>query len=323
MTTTPKLSIGLPVYNGEEFLRESLDSLLAQTFTDYEIIISDNASTDSTAAICDEYMAKDSRIRYVRQPTNIGAAVNHNAVFAEATADYFKWASHDDLYDPRLLERCINVLDEHDDVILVHADEAFIDEHGTVVATVPYNHDTNNPDVARRFRSLLFGIGGDDFYGVMRSDVLRRTAMHDSYHHADRTFTAEITLYGRFFQVPEVLYFRRDHPNRSERAKNTVRLRCANLDPKRADPVRHPLPRLLVEYIVGYVSAIRRAPMSSRDRARCLGYLGQFLVSRTLVPRSRRERDIVDPALRAKRGASVEVPGPRLPTSPSAAERES
>jgi glycosyltransferase involved in cell wall biosynthesis len=325
--TTPKLSIGLPVYNGEEFLRSSLDSLLAQTFTDFEIIISDNASTDSTAAICDEYLAKDERIRYIRQRVNIGAACNHNYVFTEARAGYFKWASHDDLYHPELLERCIEVLDEQPDIILVHADEAFIDEHGTVVTGVDYTLATNSPDLPTRFRSLLFGTGGDDFYGVIRSDVLRRVEPHDSYHHADRTFTTEIGLYGRFFHVPEVLYFRRDHPNRAERS-STIQIRCANLDPKRANRLRHPLPRLVGEYVLGYVSAIRRAPMSSRDRARCMTYLGEWLVSRTVVPKSRRDRDIVDPAIRAKRDAPIDLPRPSepvvtMPDATSLAEQDS
>src|SRR5919112_5909956 len=106
MTARPRVTIGLPVYNGERFLEQALDGLLAQTFTDFELIISDNASTDRTPEICQAYAARDSRIRYVRQPENIGAGPNHNILVPMARGEYFKWASHDDLYDPDLVAKC-------------------------------------------------------------------------------------------------------------------------------------------------------------------------------------------------------------------------
>ena len=109
---TPRLTIGLPVYNGEEFLAESLDALLGQSYEDYELVITDNASTDGTADLCRRYLAKDSRISYHRLPRNIGAAGNHNHVFTLARGELFKWASHDDLYGRTLLERCVEALDE-------------------------------------------------------------------------------------------------------------------------------------------------------------------------------------------------------------------
>lgn len=226
MNGAPKLSIGLPVYNGEKFLAQSLDCLLAQTFTDFEIIISDNASEDSTAEICAKYVAADSRIRYIRQPKNIGAGPNHNFVFAEARAPYFKWASHDDLYQPDLLLRCIELLDTHPDVVLVHSYEAFIDETGAVVTPIRYTLETDSQCVSRRFRSLLFEPVGDDFYGVIRSSTLKRTAMHGSFHHADRTITAEIGLYGRFLQVPgdPLLPPRSSRPSRASDEHNALAL---------------------------------------------------------------------------------------------------
>jgi glycosyltransferase involved in cell wall biosynthesis len=234
MTDRPRLSIGLPVYNGEEYLAESFDALLGQTYEDFELVVSDNASTDGTETICRKYAAQDSRIRYLRLPRNIGATPNHNHVFAESRGELFKWASHDDLYGRDLLTRCIEALDERPDVILAHTDQAVIDGDGQV--TVPYDYTlaTDSPHAPDRFRSLLFEPGGDDFYGVIRADVLRRVKPMDSYHHADRTFVAEITLHGRFHQVPELLYFRRDHPTRAERANPSKRARCVNLDPRRA-----------------------------------------------------------------------------------------
>uniref|UniRef100_UPI000A3C8073 glycosyltransferase family 2 protein n=1 Tax=Streptomyces africanus TaxID=231024 RepID=UPI000A3C8073 len=243
MTDRPRLSIGLPVYNGEEYLAESLDALLGQTYEDFELVVSDNASTDGTEDICRKYAVQDSRIRYLRLPRNIGATPNHNRVFAECRGELFKWASHDDLYARDLLRRCVEALDEQPDVILAHADQAVIDADGQVKVPYAYTLATDSPHAPERFRSLLFEPGGDDFYGVIRADVLRRVKPMDSYHHADRTFVAEITLHGRFHQVPELLYFRRDHPNRAERANPSKRSRCVNLDPRRAG-LLHPTPRL-------------------------------------------------------------------------------
>ncbi|MER7162668.1 glycosyltransferase family 2 protein, partial [Streptomyces lydicus] len=268
MTAHPRLSIGLPVYNGEEYLAESLDALLGQTYEDFELVISDNASTDGTGDICRKYAAQDARIRYLRLPRNVGATPNHNYVFTQCRGELFKWASHDDLYARDLLRRCVEALDGRPDVILAHADQAVIDSDGQVKVPYAYTLATDSPHPPERFRSMLFEPGGDDFYGVIRADALRRVKPMDSYHHADRTFVAEIALNGRFHQVPELLYFRRDHPTRAERANPGKRSRCVNLDPRRAG-LLHPTPRLLAEYVWGFASAIRRAPLSPADRRAC------------------------------------------------------
>ncbi|MGJ5893742.1 glycosyl transferase [Streptomyces sp. V2] len=297
MTDRPRLSIGLPVYNGEEYLAESLDALLGQTYEDFELVISDNASADGTQDICRKYAAQDSRIRYLRLPRNIGATPNHNHVLAESRGELFKWASHDDLYARDLLKRCVEALDERPDVILAHADQAVIDEDGQVKVPYAYTLDTASPDAPKRFRSMLFEPGGDDFYGVIRTEALRRVKPMDSYHHADRTYVAEIALHGRFHQVPELLYFRRDHPTRAERANPSKRARCVNLDPRRAGPL-HPTPRLLAEYVWGFASAIRRAPLSSADRRACFGHLAAWLTSRARTGGGERveDRAPVDPS---------------------------
>jgi glycosyltransferase involved in cell wall biosynthesis len=293
----PRLTVGLPVYNGERYLAEALDALLGQSFRDFELIISDNASTDRTEQICRRYLARDKRIRYFRQPVNLGAAPNHNFVVEQARGEYFKWASHDDLYHRDLLRRCVEVLDAHPEVVLCHAWAAFIDTEGAVVHRVDYRLATDSPSAPRRFADMLFVQGGDDVYGVMRTDVLRRTPLHGSYHHAERTLVTELGLYGPFHQVPEVLYFRRDHPGRAERARPSRRARAANFDPRRANRLRHPALRLLVEYVWGYVAGIQRAPLSPLDRLRCYGHLLRWAASRGLPGASRRIGHSPDPAL--------------------------
>lgn len=290
----PTVSIGLPVYNGARYLAGSLDALLAQTYEDFEIIISDNASTDGTEQICRDYAQRDARIRYVRQPVNIGAAPNHNLLVGLARGRYFKWASHDDLYAPELLRHCVEALDRFPDVVLAHAWDAFIDEQGEIIEPVPYTLDTANRRPEARLRSLLYVSGGNDVYGVMRIDVLRRLgggadhfkAPHGSYYKADRVFVSAMALHGRFHQVPQILYFRREHPERMSRA-GSWRREAAVLDPRRASRLRYPMVRMYLEYIFGYLTAIRRAPLTTTERGRCLAEVGRWLLSR-LTPRPER-----------------------------------
>jgi len=282
MTRIPRLSIGLPVYNGEEYLDEALEALLGQTYEDFELIISDNASTDGTVDICHRFAKEDARIRLIRQNENVGAAPNHNFLFRVARGELFKWASHDDLYGRDLLLRCVEALDEHPEAVLAHAGTAIIDGDGGVTAPFEYRLATDSPHPPTRFRALLFADGGDDFYGVMRSAALHRVKPHDSYHHADRTFVADIALQGPFHQVPELLYFRRDHPDRAERANKTIRSRCANLDPRRANSRRHPTVRLLGGYVWGWIRIVQRAPITPAERAECYRHLSEWLGRRAL-----------------------------------------
>ncbi len=106
------ISIGMPVYNGEKYIREALDTILGQTFTDFELIISDNCSSDSTESICREYAKKDARISYVRQQSNIGAAANFLYVINQAVGNYFMWAACDDRWSADWLERMHEAIKE-------------------------------------------------------------------------------------------------------------------------------------------------------------------------------------------------------------------
>jgi glycosyltransferase involved in cell wall biosynthesis len=289
VNVVPRLSVGLPVYNGQNYLAEALGSLLAQTYQDFELIISDNASTDDTEAICRRYAAADARIRYIRQPRNIGAAPNHDVLVREARGEFFKWASHDDLYGPELLARCVEYLDAHPEVVLCHADMVYIDQAGKVMHGYEYRIATDSLDPAERFRSLLLTDGGDDEYGVIRMSVLGRVNPAASYHNPGRTLVAEVALHGPFHQVPERLHFRRDHPGRGDR-NPTIKSVCANLDPRRKN---HSTARLLAEYLWGYVDAIRRSPISPADRRRCYRELVAWLAGRSTARTSgRMERTV-------------------------------
>jgi glycosyltransferase involved in cell wall biosynthesis len=285
MSTTPRLSIGLPVYNGGRYLAKALDSLLGQSYEDFELIIADNASTDDTSELCRDYESRDQRIRYFRQARNIGSSPNHNFVVEVARGSLFKWASYDDLYGRELLERCVEALDEHPEVVLAHSWTANIDESDTVFAAPVYPLATDGATGPERFRSILFGSGGDDIYAVMRTSTLRRVLPQDSYHHAEHPIVAALSLHGPFHLVPDWLYFRRDHPQQAERACSTMRSRCANMDPRRANRLRHPVARLYAEYLWGYVTAIRGAPLTSAERQKCYRILMQWFAGRATGPR--------------------------------------
>jgi glycosyltransferase involved in cell wall biosynthesis len=313
----PRLSIGLPVYNGEKYIAESLDALLGQTYSDFELIISDNASTDHTADICRAYQRLDSRIRYIRQPSNIGSAGNHNFVFRESRGELFKWAAADDLYARELLARCVAVLDEYPRVVLAHSWTAAVDDAGKVTQALEYPLATDSPDAAERFRSMLFGSGeddnglirADDQYGVIRTAVLRKVAPQNSFYHSDRVLMTEIVLHGPFEQIAEWLYFRRDHADRPQHSSPTVRAWCANLDPRRANRLAHPNARLIGEFLWGYVAAIRRAPLSPADRRACYAHFAHWVAGRTLPAANR----AVHGGMLS--GGAVTIPHPAIPIS--------
>ncbi len=167
---TPKVSIGMPVYNGEKFIREALDSLLAQTFTDFEIIISDNASTDDTPIICSEYAERDSRIRYVRQAENIGIMKNFQFVLDEAIGEYFMWAAHDDLWGEKFIEENLIFLNEHDDYIT--SISATIDYKGLTskeVGVLIIDDDTSEGRVNRIYKNQY---GNAKFYSLFKRNLI-------------------------------------------------------------------------------------------------------------------------------------------------------
>lgn len=214
-TYQPQLSIGLPVYNGEKFLKEALDSLLTQTFEDFELIISDNASTDCTEEICRTYAAQDKRIRYHRNEKNIGCAPNFNRVFELSSGKYFKWAAYDDLHAPDFLMKCIQVLEQDPTVILCHSQVYFINEYGQFLQYYDIHLKTDLPKPHQRFRELLVKHLCYQSYGVIRADALRKIRLMGGYGAADAILLLRLGLVGRFYEIPEYLFFARNHPQQS------------------------------------------------------------------------------------------------------------
>lgn len=275
----PRLTLGMPVFNGERFLEETLRSLLAQTFTDFVLIISDNGSTDRTQEICRSHGALDPRIRYHREEVNRGAAWNYNRVVELAEGEYFKWAAHDDLIAPDYLARCVEVLNRDPGVVLCHADDQDIDEAGAPIdrrrfSHIPSGERASSHDPADRFRKLIrLDHDCEYVFGVIRLSVLRKTALILGYTDSDRTLLGELALYGRFVEIPERLFLHRHHTGSSGRAfpiSGGWHQRTAWFDPGKAGKTEFPQWRQVAEYL----KAIHRSPLSPAEKSRCLMMLG-------------------------------------------------
>ncbi|MBN3958693.1 glycosyltransferase family 2 protein [Nostoc sp. NMS8] len=211
----PRLSIGLPVYNGERFIKEAIDSLLAQTFEDFELIISDNASTDKTEEICRAYAEQDQRICYYRNDTNIGCARNFNRVFELSSGEYFKWAAYDDLHSPDFIKKCIEVLDQDPTIILCHSQVYFIDEQGNFLQNYDIKLKADALKPHERFHELLTKHLCYQCYGVIRASALRKIPQMGGYGNADGILLLRLGILGRFYEIPEYLFFARSHPQQS------------------------------------------------------------------------------------------------------------
>lgn len=213
---SPKVSIGMPVYNGERYIREAIDSILAQSYTDFEFIISDNGSSDATEQICRQYAVADPRIRYIRNEVNRGPSWNFRRVFELSTGEYFKWMAHDDVCDSQLLGRCVHALDSNPVAVLCFSKLMMLDEHTATVWPVEAERHLDDARPHRRYRSLLasscFVL---EIHGLMRSRVLGLTPLIASYPTSDRNLIARLALLGPFIELPDYLCYYRLHDHQS------------------------------------------------------------------------------------------------------------
>ncbi|MGH7214259.1 MAG: glycosyltransferase family 2 protein [Tepidisphaeraceae bacterium] len=206
-----KVAIGLPVYQGERYLAEAVESILRQTEGDFELIISDNASTDATEQVARAYASRDRRVRYVRNEQNFGVAENFNRAFRVSRSTYFRWAAYDDTLEPTYLQRCVERLDADPSLATCHSLTRRIDQHGRVLGTLAEQTLSQSHRPSDRFGALVRG-KEYTIWSVMRSDYIRRTQLHGRYTSSDLTFLAEMCLMGRFGFVHEYLFNLREHP---------------------------------------------------------------------------------------------------------------
>jgi glycosyltransferase involved in cell wall biosynthesis len=217
-----KLSIGVPVYNGERFLRQTVESLLAQTFGDFELVISDNASSDGTQAVARELAASDARVVYHRHARNLGMAGNYNFLARRAESPYFKWANCDDLCEPSFVERCLDALDRDPGAVLAYPRARFIDESGKLLPGIvdpgfPLDFE---PAAARLRYVISAGHWVNAPLGVIRTEALLATTLMPPYPGGDYVLLARLCLLGRFIEIPEPLLGRRLHDKASSQLRD-------------------------------------------------------------------------------------------------------
>jgi glycosyltransferase involved in cell wall biosynthesis len=203
----PLVSIGMPVYNEERYLEQALQSLLSQSFENFELIISDNASTDRTGEICLTYAAKDPRVRYSRMETNLGSSVNFNRVFQLSNSPYFFWASGHDTRHETFIARCVEILEHDASVVLCYPGARWIETDGRPGDILHSHVETRGLSQVSRYRTVLWGLGYVyQPYGIMRSNALKRTGlMRPNTLGADVVLMTELALLGAFAEVPEPL----------------------------------------------------------------------------------------------------------------------
>jgi len=314
--TAPKVSIGVPVYNGEQYLEACLDSLLAQTHGDFEIIISDNGSTDGTADICRRYVERDPRVRYFRVDENRGASWNFNRTLELAAGEYFKWAAHDDLCAPRFIESCVEVLDRDPSVVLCCPKPRVINEQGEQQAAYPVNLDTDSPEPQIRYREIIRGVCGHkcfEVFGLIRMSALKNSQWMGNYPHADGVLLARLALLGRFHEVPQELFFPREHADQSMKAMKDRYAYAAWFDTRRAGKIIFPTWRMFWEYF----RCVGGSPTTAWQRVKCHLHLMRSAISY----RRKFLRDIVQ-AWRMKRHGRSRKPmsaGSSKAASPSTA----
>ena len=276
MNKKPPVSIGMPVFNGEKYLERALDSLLNQTFSDFELIISDNASTDRTQEICQVYITRDKRIRYYRNSENLGAAQNYNHVFELSSGEYFKWAAHDDLCAPEYLERCFEILKRDPEVVLCYPKTVFIDEHEQVIEYYDDGFNLRSPKPYQRFRdSLRAASWCNPVTGLMRVSTLKKTLLIGNYASSDKVLLAELALFGKFYEIPEYLFLRRLHEQSSVAANPSDDERAVWFDPATKGKTVAPRWKRFLEHL----KSIRRAPLNKNERVYCYIELMRFYLA--------------------------------------------
>ena len=283
---TPKVTVGLPVYNGERHLREAIESILGQSMGDLQLLISDNASTDGTPGICEEYVARDPRVRYFRNDHNVGVFRNYDLAFQRSDADYFKWAAVGDICAPTFVSRCMEVLTRQADVVLAFPRTVLFDTELGDGRVYDDELDLQDDSPGERFRKFLGRARLNNVMnGVIRADKLRETALNQVFKSSDMSMIAELTLRGKFVQLPEALYFRRARPQTATAHKSEIELReFFSHEPVSTESLQ------IWKLETSLWRGVLRAPISWGERAE----LFRYLTHRALWSRRALARELVD-----------------------------
>lgn len=296
----PAISVGMPVHNGERYLASAIESVLAQTDPDFELIISDNASTDASGEIARSYAARDARITYLHQAQNLGAAANYNLLFHAARAPLFRWFNADDLIEPSLHAHCRAALAEHPQAVLAWGLTRLINEAGDVIEDYDDRLDLRDERPSDRFSRFFEVVGLTNvIYGLMRRDALAHTSLmgDGSLPAADTRMMAELVLHGWFVGLPEVLFYRRMHPRASSAQRDNQSAQAAFWGG--AGSFRLPIWRSHI----GYLRYALRSDLAAREKWR----ICRYVLRRMRWERRKLARELLQQGRRRHRGMESAV----------------
>jgi glycosyltransferase involved in cell wall biosynthesis len=294
--TVPRVSIILPVYNGENYVRYAIESVLAQTYKDFELVILDNASMDATEQLCRCYAERDDRIQYTRHARNLGASKNHILGFQMARGEYVKHIAHDDVWEPTLLEKSVKVLDDHPGAILVYPKTRLIDENGRPIEDFDPKLDFSSNRARDRIRSCVWGRHrAYPIFGLARRCAMAKTKYLQPFVDSDRVWLARLALQAPLYEIPEYLFFSRMHGMRYGSLANLPSVQLMWFDPKKTRKVVFPCVRLYFEYLWAVLQA--RLPLA--EKVACLYVVATCFRERWW--RSKLKDDLIRPFTRVVR----------------------
>lgn len=270
-----KVYTGMPVYNGEPYVEASLRSNLAQTFDDFGILVTDNASTDRTEEICRDLAASDERLIYRRNEKNLGASKNYTLCFTPSRSQYFRWSNADDLIAPTMIEKCVAVLDARPDVVLTYGKTQLIDQDGELIRHYDDGLNLSQDTAFERFVMFRKSIGlSNVLCGLMRRETLANTSLLASYVASDINLIGELALYGKFHEIPEELFFRRIHPKASSWDREDTDGQKNFLD-----PTKRQLTLQQWHSALAYLNAVDHAPIDDVQKRKIKSWLRKRMLA--------------------------------------------
>jgi glycosyltransferase involved in cell wall biosynthesis len=299
----PLATIGIPVYQGGNYLDETLASARLQDYENLEIIVTDNASTDDTPEIVERHASEDARIRYVRHERNQGAAENYNSAFHASSGEYFCWNAHDDLTTPDFISSGVEALERHPEasVALAHVDR--INARGDTLDSMEISGGVFSSSPAARFRAAARSHPVTIVFGLYRSRFVAESRLHGKYTGSDRNFIAEMMLRGPAVMAGNSRFLLREHESRSVRVADKSESRFSHaregwFATDREGRIVFPSWRRFG----GYVTAVTRARLSARERMECYIATLQLLFDDRMKLLKYMVNDLVTAAVMAWRG---------------------
>jgi glycosyltransferase involved in cell wall biosynthesis len=264
----------MPLYNREKYVGAAIEAHLCQTYSDFELIITDNASTDRSEEICRAYAAKDSRVKFFKNPQNLGATGNYRRCWELSSGEYFRWTPSDDLVSPNLLELAVQVLDRDPSVFVAYPRTKLINAEGQFIADFDEGLHLMDDRPSERWKGVHRNLRlGNLHYGLNRADKFRKTGLMRNYNGGDFPLIAEMSLYGKFYEIQDAFFYRRMHEEASSALKDKADV-MAFYDPKK----REEFFLYNWTHFGANLTSVFRAPISISEKLRIYAFQARSLV---------------------------------------------